>query len=107
MAELIVCFVYPDGRRVPGRIAIDRPVWDSDKEASCSVALEGIQSVSMRIHGSSTLQALILAAQFVATRLYGFYDQGGQIVFAANEAEEVPVRSIFGALWRGPTAAAE
>jgi hypothetical protein len=97
IAEEHVRFILPNGTTVIGRIAITAPVPENELEdASCEVILEGLES-SVAIRGSSTLQALILGAQFVARRLHQFSSEGGRILYR-DENTEIPLRAIFASL---------
>jgi hypothetical protein len=78
IAERQVIFIHGDGHRVPGRIAIASPVRITSDEARCLVALDGVQVHPVPIAGSCTLQALLLAMQYLGMRMYDFCSKGGE-----------------------------
>ena len=59
IAEQSVVFLYADGRRVPGRIALGAP-HDDGRSSTCVIALDGISdelAPKTPVHGDTTLQA--------------------------------------------------
>jgi hypothetical protein len=68
-AELAIVWVV-DGKRVPGRVAIGVPelVPDGDGEATCAVAIDGLQPVT-RVRGVGEFHALMQAVRFLDLRL--------------------------------------
>ena len=102
IAEEQIVFVHPDGRRNSGRIAVGLPVQGAE-DARCPIALDGLQRCGP-IVGDSTLQALLLAIQYLAMRLHDFRSKGGRVVYAGEaEDEDMPLEAFFGALLRDPT----
>lgn len=97
IADEAVVFLYSDGRRVPGRIAVGMPVQVDDVEAHCFVALDGFTPMPTKIIGSTTLQALTLAVRFLGTRLHDFLQDGGRVLLPA---ENFRLESYFGPLVR-------
>jgi hypothetical protein len=96
IAEEPVTFVHPGGRRVLGRIAIAEPHSVNTEEASCEIALDGLERTHP-IHGASTLQALMLAIRFLGMRLYDFTLKGGRVLHPDEDAD-VRLDGYFGAL---------
>lgn len=105
IAEERVVFVYPSGQRRPGRIAVGLPVQVDALEARCAVALEGIDPQPISIGGSSTLQALLLAAQFLGVRLHDFVAHDGRVRYPRSKSE-VSLPALFGPMLRSAAAAA-
>ena len=84
IAEEEVLWVWPDGRQLPGRIAIGVPEDLSPRGARCATALDGLHKV-IHIQGGSRLQALVLAIGFVEARLASFASKGGRVLDPAGE----------------------
>jgi hypothetical protein len=78
--ELQVVWIV-DGRRRPGRIAIGVPefVPDSDGEAICPVALDGLQPVTP-VHGDGKFHALMQGVRFLDLRLRHHVADGVRVV---------------------------
>jgi hypothetical protein len=106
IAEEQVIFVHPDGQRNVGRIALGLPVEVDATEATCPVALDGFHRIHGPIHGGSTLQALLLAMQFLGMRLHDFVSKGGRVLYPDDDAD-VPLHALFGALLREATVVPE
>ena len=98
IAEEPVVFVYADGRRNAGRIAVGLPEHVGADEARCSIALDGLER-TRPIHGATTLQALLLAIRFLGMRLHDFMLKGGRVV-DPNEDTDVPLGAFLGTLLR-------
>lgn len=92
-------FVHPDGRRESGRIAVGLPFRFDAVECRCSVALDGLDKISVSIKGESPLQALLLALQVLGFRLHQFVTTGGRVL-AAADGDELPLTAFFGPLLR-------
>jgi hypothetical protein len=97
IAEEKVVFVFPDESRVDGRIALGKPVRVTEEEARCSLAMDGLE-VCHPMTGQSTLQALLLAASMLATRLAAFRARGGRLEYRNESHSELPLESYFGGL---------
>jgi hypothetical protein len=102
-----VVFVYPDGTRAPGRIAVAAPV-ELEDQCACEVALDGLER-TYTIFGHSKLQALLLGIQFLGARLHDLLARGLRVELASsvgNYAEHAggelaePMSVLFGALLR-------
>jgi hypothetical protein len=106
IAELRVVLVHPDGRRVPGHIAVGQPytLGGADPAASyeshCPVEIDGLHSRIHPIIGGGTLQALLLGVQFLGTLLHDFVSRGGQVLDAEDDSH-VPLPALFGPMLRG------
>lgn len=94
IAEDHVVFVFPDGRRQPGRIAIGVPESVGPDEARCTVVLEGMQP-STRVHGATTLQALVLALRLARQRLHDFVADGGRVLDPEDDSD-IEIDAMFG-----------
>jgi len=70
----------------------------SPGEATCPIALDGLESVRC-IHGASTIQALLLAIRFLGMRLDDFISKGGRVI-DPDEHVDLPLEAFFGALLR-------
>lgn len=100
IAERTVVFVDPGGKRTPGRIAVGHPRRISEVEASCPIALDGLQRMRP-ISGDDPLQAMLLAIRFLGMRLQDHLARGYRVV-DPDEDEDVPLEAYFGALLRDP-----
>ena len=98
IAEESVVFVYPDGRRITGRIAVGLPARVSDVEAHCLIALDGIDHKAVPVMGGSPLQALVLGLQIIGSRLYDFRAHGGRVLYPTGESDMLD--GLFGSLLR-------
>jgi hypothetical protein len=95
VAEELVVFAYPDGRRARGRIAIGLPYDVGGGESRCRVVLDFIP-VDHPISGTTPLQALLLAVRFAGTMLAHFLESGGKVLDA--DGEDIALDAIFGPL---------
>jgi hypothetical protein len=101
IAELRVVMVHPDGRRVPGHIAVGRPytLGDGDPagsfESHCPVEIDGLHSQRHPIIGAGTIQALLLGVRFLGTMLHNFTSRGGRVLHA-TDGTDVDLESLFG-----------
>jgi hypothetical protein len=100
IAEEAVVFLYLDGRRVPGRVAVSLPVQVDDIESYCLVALDGFTPRPTKIIGGSRLQPLTLTVRFLGKRMHDFVCDGGRIL---HPAEDFVLQSYFGQLLRRVT----
>ena len=105
IAELRVVIVHPDGRRAPGHIAVGQPytLGGADPagsyESHCPVQFDGIHSRVHPIIGGGTLQALLLAVQFLGTMLHDFISRGGRVLDPEDDSD-VPLAALFGPMLR-------
>ncbi|MFT3692669.1 MAG: hypothetical protein QM831_05980 [Kofleriaceae bacterium] len=102
VAKKRVVFVYPDGHRAAGHIAIGKPYTLGDGvdeglnyEAHCPVEITGIHKSSHPPIGAGTLSALLHAVHLVEFHLRGFIEQGGRILDADGESD-IEVDTLFG-----------
>lgn len=105
IAELRVVIVHPDGRRVPGHIAVGHPYvlgggdpGDSD-ESHCPVEIDSLYSRAHPAIGGGTLQALLNGVELLGGLLHAFIEQGGRVL-DAEDGSDVPLESLFGPLFR-------
>jgi hypothetical protein len=104
IAELHVVIVHPDGRRVPGHIAVGQPYTlggadsTASYEAHCPVEIDSLHSGRHPIIGAGTLQALLLGVQFLGTILHAFVERGGRVLY--NDGLDVPLAALFGPMLR-------
>jgi hypothetical protein len=95
-----VILVHPDGRRIPGRIAIGQPRTlaggnpAGDHETLCAIEITSIHS-PLQLHGGGSLQALLIAIRFAATRLHDFVENGGRVLHPDDESD-VDLGLLFG-----------
>jgi hypothetical protein len=90
-AELAIVWIV-DGKRVPGRVAIGVPalVPGGDGEATCAVALDGLQPVT-RVHGDGAFHTLMQGVRFLHLRLRHYVADGVRVVFP-DDYDEDPER---------------
>jgi len=103
IAEQAVVFVWPDGRRVEGRIAVGTPEDvgpEGPGEARCSAAVDGLYR-EFQLHGASQLQALVLAIGFLQRTLTDFASKGGRVLTLDPRGEVDALAGIFGSLQSG------
>ena len=103
IAELPVVFLHPNGRRADGRIAVGLPFVVDERQASCPVALDGMDTLRMPISGGEPLQALLLAVRFLGARLHDFKTKGGRVLHRGDDECEVELDAFFGPLLRPAT----
>jgi hypothetical protein len=105
IAEFRVVIVHPDGRRIPGHIAVGQPYTlaggdpASSYESHCPIEIDGLYSRLHPIIGGGTLQALLLAVQFLGTLLHSFVESGGRVL-DAEDGSEVTLAAMFGPMLR-------
>jgi hypothetical protein len=101
IAEEQVIWLYTDGSRVPGRIAVGLPMQITDDEAHCMVALDGLDHLSFPMLGSSPLQVLLLAVRHLGMRIQDFMSKGGRVLDPVDDAN-FGIEHLFGPLLRHP-----
>jgi len=99
IAELAVTFLFPNGERASGRIAVGLPVQIAEGEAHCMLALDGIQIQSYPAIGDCKMQALLLAVQQIGMRLHDFLSRGGRVL-CPDEDKDIRLDLFFGPLLR-------
>jgi hypothetical protein len=105
IAEEPVIFLFPDGRRVEGRIAIAQPAPATKFQGAfeCELAIDCFEQAGP-IYGDSSLQALLLATQFLANEVHRFLRRGGRVLYPGESGDavelDVPLDAFFGALLR-------
>lgn len=105
IAELRVVIVHPDGRRVPGHIAVGQPyaLGGADPagnfESHCPIEIDSLYDRRWPIIGGGTLQALLLGVQTLGTTLHAFLERGGRVL-NAEDSSDVPLEAYFGPMLR-------
>ena len=105
IAELRVVIVHPDGRRVPGHIAVGHPytLGGGDPAASyeshCPIEIDSLYSRAHPAIGGGTLQALLMGVQLLGALLHAFVEDGGRVL-DAEDGSDVPLASLFGPMLR-------
>lgn len=90
IAELRVVIVHPDGRRVPGHIAVGQPytLAGADPAASyeshCPVEIDSVYSHTHPAIGAGTLEALVRGIQLLGAMLVAFVEDGGRVLDAED-----------------------
>jgi hypothetical protein len=87
IAEEKVVFLHANGRRVTGRIAVGMPVQIDETEARCTVALDGLDRIQIRVGGTSTVQALLLGVRHLGMRLHDFRSKGGRVLDPRDDSD--------------------
>lgn len=77
------------------------PVQVDSMEARCAAALDGFDPRPIAISGSSTLQALLLAVQFLGMRLHDCVSKGARVLDPDDDSD-IPPGALFGPLLREP-----
>jgi hypothetical protein len=88
IAEEAIVFLYPDGRRVDGRIAIGLPTMVDDHEARCELALEPLDPRIRGYSGEGKLQALVSALRIAGTLIDAFLKEGGRLLCPGDDPED-------------------
>lgn len=101
IADEPVVFLYSDGRRVPGRIALGYPLPVAGPyRASCDTLLDGIDDGrGVMLEADTPFHALQLAMSSLATRLSTFLANGGRVLTPEGDGE-VNLEAFFGPLLR-------
>lgn len=106
IAEEAIVFVYPDGRRVVGRIAIGLPTMLGEHEAKCELALEPLDPRVREYSGGGKLQALVSALQIAGTLIDAFLKDGGRLLYPIDPGDpedvEFAIEVVLGPLLAPP-----
>jgi hypothetical protein len=106
IAEEAIIFVYPDGRRVDGRIAIGLPTMVDEHEAKCELAIEPLDPKVRGYSGGGKLQALVSALQIAGTLIDAFLKEGGRLLCPGDpedpDDEDFAIEAILGPLLAPP-----
>jgi hypothetical protein len=111
IAERRVVIVHPDGRRVPGHIAIGQPYTlaggdpAAGYESHCPIEIDSLHSRAHPVIAGGTLGALLSGVEFLGVILHGFIAHGGRVLDPDDDSE-VPLEVLFGPLWRASNAPA-
>jgi hypothetical protein len=104
-AERRVVIVHPDGRRVPGHIAIGQPYTlgggdpAADFESHCPIEIDRLCSRSHPIISGGTLGALLSGVELLGAFLHGFIADGGRVLDPDDDSE-LRLDALFGPPWR-------
>jgi hypothetical protein len=82
--EAIVC-VRASGERLKAVASVGRPYQVGPEEWACSVSLTELYARMPDIHGTSSLQALCLAANLLRQLLTYFAEGGGQLYYSDGQ----------------------
>jgi hypothetical protein len=101
LAEFPITWVI-DGKRVSGLIAIgmpelvlDRSDGDGEGEATCTIALDGIQPRTT-VHGEGKFHALLMGIRFLDARIRDHVSKGVFAVFPGDvEDPESATKSLL------------
>jgi hypothetical protein len=105
IAERRVILVHPDGRRVPGHIAVGQPYTlaggdpTGNYESHCPIEIDGIHSPRHPAISAGTLGALLLAVEALGGTLHGFIASGGRVLDPEDDSD-IPLAALFGPLFR-------
>ena len=99
IAECDVECEYPDGRRVPLKLAIGKPQPWPQGDWQCPVRTLGPQPKLRNIRGVDSWQALQLALRFLEALLSAEVDRGA-VLYWPTADERITVPELFGQ-WRG------
>jgi hypothetical protein len=101
IAEEPITFVYPDGRRVDGRIAIGLPTMVDEHEGRCELGVEPLDPRVRGYSGEGKLQALVAALRIAGTLIDAFIKKGGRLVEPGTD-EDVAIDAVLGPLLAPP-----
>jgi hypothetical protein len=104
IAEEAIVFVYPDGRRVDGRIAIGLPTMVDEHEARCELTVEPLDPKVRACSGEGKLQALVSALRIVGMLVDAFLKEGGRLLYPGGGQEDVDfaIDAVLGPLLAPP-----
>ena len=94
IAEERLVALRPSGERSDVVVAIGLPYRVGHDEWACPVSLAGLHERLHDVHGSSSLQALCLAASLVRRLLTSFVQDGGRLL-QADGTESFSIASCF------------
>jgi hypothetical protein len=104
IAEEAIVFVYPDGRRVDGRIAIGLPTMVDEHEARCELAVEPLDPKVRAYSGEGKLQALVSALRIAGALIDAFIKDGGRLLCPGGGQEDFAIEALLGPLLAPPPA---
>lgn len=90
----LIC-VAPEGDRLSVTISISRPFQTADGLWACSVSLEGLYPPLSPMKSNDSFHVLCLSIFLVRDLLKGFVEEGGRILIAGTEDEELPLDAYF------------
>jgi hypothetical protein len=100
VAELQVAWSF-DGKHVPGRVAIGVPalVAGGDGEATCAVAIDGLQPVT-QVRGEGPFHALMQGVRFLHLRLRHYAADGVRLTFPDSDDDAESATECLLAMFR-------
>jgi hypothetical protein len=100
LAEFPLAWVI-DGKRVQGLIAIGMPklVDGGDGEATCTIALDGLQPRTT-VHGEGKFHALLMALRFLDARIRDHVSKGARAVFPGDVEDPESATASLLAMFR-------
>jgi hypothetical protein len=106
IAEFPLAWVI-DGKRVPGRIAIGMPKLvdgedggEDEGEATCTIALEGLQPRPTTVHGEGRFHALLMGVRFIDAQIRGHVSKGVRAVFPSDVEDPESATASLLAMFR-------
>jgi len=100
LVEMPVTWIV-NGARVPGLIAVGVPelVPGGDGEATCPVALDGLQR-NIAVHGEGAFHALLLAIKHIEARLRDATSEGMRVIFPGEDEDPESATESLLAIFR-------
>lgn len=95
IAERGVECVFPDGRREVVRLRIGRPYPAPEIDWCCRVAAVGIYERPGPIFGVDSLQALLLAQQYLEALVQQEVDAGATLHWPPGDSRAISVTQLF------------
>jgi hypothetical protein len=99
IAEAKLVGLRASGERFDVTAAVGQPHRVDAEEWACPVSLSGLQRALPDIHGSSSLQALCLAASLLRELLTSFVQEGGRLLYE-DGSEPFDISSCFSRVGR-------
>jgi hypothetical protein len=104
IADQEVVWVFPNRKRVPGRVAVERPRERGTGEWVCRMDCRPLHHGVFGISGGSSWQALLLALQFVGYQVHYHVQRGGSIQWPKQRGQKRGMnydpKLLMGALFR-------
>jgi hypothetical protein len=100
IAEERLIAVRPSGARLKVPAAVGQPYQVGPQEWACPVSLAGLYEKLVDVHGSSSLQALCLAASYLRRLLVYFLEDGGGLLYE-DGSDDFDIASCFSDVGEG------
>ena len=88
IAEQKVVWVFADRKRVPGRVAVERPRRRPTGEWVCRMDCTPLHHRIFGIYGVSSWQALLLALQFIGHEVHYHVERGGSVRWPTERGQK-------------------